>query len=193
MTGFPSGTVTFLFTDIEGSTKLAREHAETWEKSRALHHQILREAIESNNGFVFQIIGDAFCSSFHTAGDALKATIEIQKKLQNENWGEYVIRVRMGIHTGEAQERDKEYTGYLTLSLVQRLMSAGYGGQVLVSGATENLLRDQLPNDVSLRDLGKHIFRDVPQPVRVFQATAPNLPTEFPPLRTIPSHPNNLP
>ena len=104
-----------------------------------------------------------------------------------------MIRVRMGIHTGEAQERDKEYTGYLTLSLVQRLMSAGHGGQVLVSGATENLLRDQLPNDVSLRDLGKHIFRDVPQPVRVFQVTAPNLPTEFPPLRTVPSHPNNLP
>ena len=193
MSNLPSGTVTFLFTDIEGSTKLAREHAGTWEKSRARHHQILREAIESNNGFVFQVIGDAFCAAFHTAGDALQAAIKAQQSLQDEAWGECVIRARMGIHTGEAQERDKEYTGYLTLSLVQRLMSAGHGGQVLVSGITENLLRGQLPNGIKLRDLGKQAFRDVLDPIRVFQVMAPDLRTEFPPLRSIPSHPNNLP
>ena len=87
MDGHPTGTVTFLFTDIEGSTKLAREFPETWEASRARHHQILREAIESNNGFVFQIIGDAFCSSFHTAGDALKAAIEISKEITKRKLG----------------------------------------------------------------------------------------------------------
>src|SRR5688572_15865124 len=117
MNGHPTGTVTFLFTDIERSTKLAREFPETWESSRSRHHQILHEAIESNNGFVFQVIGDAFCASFHRAGDALKAALKAQRDLQSETWGNCVIRVRMGIHTGEAQEHDKEYTGYLTLSL----------------------------------------------------------------------------
>ncbi|HJR80326.1 MAG TPA: adenylate/guanylate cyclase domain-containing protein, partial [Anaerolineales bacterium] len=193
MNGHPTGTVTFLFTDIEGSTKLAREFPERWESSRSRHHQILREAIESNSGFVFQIIGDAFCAAFHTAANAIKAAVEAQQRLQGEAWGEYVIRVRMGIHTGEAELRDDEYHGYLTLSLVQRIMSAGHGGQVLVSGATENLLRSQLLDNASLRDLGKHEFRDVPQPVRVFQVVASNLPVEFPALRTIHSHPNNLP
>src|SRR5689334_16939343 len=145
MSGLPSGTVTFLFTDIEGSTRLAREHPGTWEAAQRQHHKILREAIEVHSGFVFQIIGDAFCAAFHKAGDALKAAVQAQQDLQSEDWRECVIRVRMGIHTGEAEVHDGEYQGYLTLSLVQRLMSAGHGGQVLVSGATENLLRGQLP------------------------------------------------
>src|SRR5687768_9050180 len=103
MSNLPSGTVTFLFTDIEGSTKLAREFPETWDSARARHHQIIREAIESNNGFVFQIIGDAFCAAFHKAGEALQAAVRAQKDLHDETWGEYMIRVRMGIHTGEAE------------------------------------------------------------------------------------------
>jgi predicted ATPase/class 3 adenylate cyclase len=193
MTGPPSGTVTFLFTDIEGSTKLAREHPETWESSRSLHHQILRETIESNHGFVFQIIGDAFCAAFHKAGDALKAAFEAQQHLQSESWGDGVIRVRMGIHTGEAELHNNEYQGYLTLSLVQRIMSAGHGGQILVSNVTENLLRGQLPKDVSLRDMGEHKFKDVPYPVRVFQVLAPGLQKEFPALRVLDESPNNLP
>src|SRR5215210_2293074 len=166
MSNLPSGTVTFLFTDIEGSTKLAREYPETWEPTRGRHHAILQEAIEANNGYVFQVIGDAFCAAFHTAGDALKAALQAQQHLQSEVWGECVIRVRMGIHTGEAELHGDEYQGYLTLSLVQRLMSAGHGGQVLVSDTTENLLRGQLTKGINLRDLGKHNFRDVPQPVR---------------------------
>ncbi len=99
----------------------------------------------------------------------------------------------MGIHTGEAEARDEEYRGYLTLSLVQRLMSAGHGGQILISEATENLVRGQLPKDISLQNMGKHTFRDVPQPVCVFQVLAPGLSTDFPALRATPSHPNNLP
>ena len=189
----PSGTVTFLFTDIEASTRLAREHSEQWESLRARHHEILRTAIEQNHGFVFQIIGDAFCASFHKAADALRAAILAQQGLANEAWGETVIRVRMGIHTGEAEIDGTEYRGYLTMSMVQRLMSAGHGGQVLISGATENLLRGQLSTDIQLIDLGRHHFKDVPQPVRVFQLAAPGLQRDFPPVRTIDHHPNNLP
>lgn len=189
----PTGTVTFLFTDIEGSTKLAREHPETWESARARHHDILWEAIESNNGFVFQIIGDAFCAAFYKAGDAVKAAIKAQQGLQNESWGEFVIRVRMGIHTGEAEAHHNEYRGYLTLSFVQRIMSAGYGEQILLSDTTEKLLREISSKDASFRDIGEHKFKGVPYPVHVFQVIAPDLQTEFPPLRTIDIHPNNLP
>jgi predicted ATPase/class 3 adenylate cyclase len=193
MTSNPTGTVTFLFTDIENSTKLARENPETWEAARARHHAILREAIDSNHGYVFQIIGDAFCAAFHKAGDALKAAIKAQQDLQDEAWGEFAIYVRMGIHTGEAELAGDEYRGYSTLSFVQRLMSAGHGGQILVSNTTENLLRGKLPKEINLREMGKHHFRDVPQPVRIFQVIAPELPTEFPPLRTVSNLPNNLP
>jgi len=189
----PTGTVTFLFTDIEGSTKLAREYPETWEALCARHHIILREAIESNHGIVFQVIGDGFCAAFHTAGDALNAAHQAQKDLQSEAWGEAAIRVRMGIHTGEAEAHANEYHGYLSLSLVQQLMSAGHGGQVLVSGAAEYLLREQLPKDVSLRDLGKHNFKHVLQSVRIFQVSAPDLQNDFPALRTFDVLPNNLP
>jgi predicted ATPase/class 3 adenylate cyclase len=189
----PSGTVTFLFTDIEGSTKLARQHPEIWEALRARHHAILRSAIESNNGFVFQIIGDAFCAAFHRAGDALKAAIKSQQGLQMEPWGEAVIHVRMGIHTGEAETDGKDYRGYLTMSLVQRLMSVGHGGQILLSNATETLLRGQLPDNVNLRDMGEHHFKDVPNLTRVFQVDVPDLPSKFPPLHTLDAHPNNLP
>jgi predicted ATPase/class 3 adenylate cyclase len=193
MTSKPSGTVTFLFTDIEGSTRLAREHPDTWEAAQKRHHEILQNAIESHNGFVFLIIGDAFCAAFHKAGDALKAAYSAQQALQAQTWGDIRIRVRMGIHTGEAEVKGNQYHGYLTLSLVQRLMSVGHGGQVLVSGATENILRDQLPHTLALRDMGVHNLKDMTQPVQVFQLVAADLPADFRPLRTIDFHPNNLP
>lgn len=193
MAANPTGTVTFLFTDIENSTQLAREHPETWEAARARHHTILREAIERNNGFVFQIVGDAFCAAFHKAGDALKASLKAQRNLQDEPWDEVTIYVRMGIHTGEAENEGDEYRGYTTLSFVQRLMSAGHGGQILVSNPTENLLREHLPEPISLRAMGMQKFAGVPSPVRVFQVIALDLPTEFPPLRTLANLPNNLP
>src|SRR5687768_16930956 len=103
MTGYPTGIVTFLFTDIEGSTRLAREHSETWEAARAQHHDILRMAIEAHHGVVFQVIGDAFCAAFWKAGEALTVALSAQHELQNYIWGDCVIRVRMGIHTGEAE------------------------------------------------------------------------------------------
>ena len=189
----PSGTVTFLFTDIEESTKLARDHSEIWESLRARHHQILREAIGLNNGFIFQIIGDAFCAAFHRAGDALNAAYLAQQDLQHEPWKESLIRVRMGIHTGEAEAKNNEYHGYLTISLVQRLMSAGHGGQVLVSETTENLVRDRLHHEIHLQDIGKYTVKDIPRAVRIFQMIAPGLQREFPPLRTLNILPHNLP
>ena len=189
----PTGTVTFFFTDIEGSTNLARTYPETWESLRGRHDDILRGAIESNNGFVFQVIGDSFCSAFHKAGDALNAALNAQRGLQREPWGEAIIRVRMGIHTGEAETDGRDYRGYLTLSLIQRVMSAGHGGQILVSNATENLLRGQLPNYVTLRDMGEHKLKDAPLPVRFFQVVVPDLPSDFPALRALDVFPNNLP
>jgi predicted ATPase/class 3 adenylate cyclase/DNA-binding CsgD family transcriptional regulator len=193
MSSLPSGTVTFLFTDIEGSTNLSREHPELWETARARHHAILRSLIEQNNGFVFQVIGDAFCAAFHKAGEALKAAIKAQRDLQDEPWGAITIYVRMGIHTGEAEFDGNDYRGYTTLSFVQRLMSAGHGGQILVSNTTENLLQEYLLEQISLRDMGIQKFAGVPSPVRVFQVIASDLPTEFPPLRTLDNLPNNLP
>jgi len=191
---YPSGTVTFLFTDIEGSTKLAQSLGDKWESHRARHHEILKSAIETNNGYVFQIIGDAFCASFHTAGGALQAAIQSQSGLQIEKWDDTPIKIRIGIHTGKAEaQEDGQYQGYLALSLVQRIMSCGHGNQTLLSGATENLLRGQLPKGIDLHDLGRHNFKDLPQPVRVYQVNAPDLERDFPPLRTFDILPNNLP
>jgi predicted ATPase/class 3 adenylate cyclase len=190
----PSGTVTFLFTDIEGSTKLWRDHPEAMKRSHARHNEILHQAIESNNGYVFQVVGDAFAAAFHTAGDAVKAAMQAQTELTKEAWGAAVIKVRMGIHTGEAEIKDDgQYNGYMTMSRVQRLMSAGHGGQVLVSLASEELIRDDPPENIKLRDLGEHRLKDLIRPKHIFQLVAPNLPSEFPPLKTLQSVRNNLP
>lgn len=193
MSGFPSGTVTFLFTDIEGSTKLAREHPDMWESLRERHHAILQSAMDAHNGYVFQIIGDAFCVAFHTARDGLNAAINAQRQLQNENWGETPIKVRMGIHTGEAEKRENDYRGYLTLARVQRVMSAAYGGQALLSNATVELIRGQLPDGVTLRDMKENRFKGWTTPEHLWQVVAVDLQQNFPPLSTLNSTPNNLP
>jgi predicted ATPase/class 3 adenylate cyclase len=193
MSHLPTGTVTFLFSDIEGSTRLAREYPKAWEATRARHDAILSAGIKAHHGYVFEIVGDQFCSAFHKAADALKAALKIQQDMQREAWGEVLVRVRIGLHTGEAETSSKGYRGYLALCLVQRVMSAGHGGQVLISGASENLLRDNLPENVTLQDMGRHRFKDVPQPVRIFQLLAPGLQSEFPHLRSFDILPNNLP
>src|SRR5689334_7843829 len=132
MSSPPTGTVTFLFTDIEGSTKLAQAHPVEWEAAHQRHHAILRETTELHQGYVFRVIGDAFCVAFATANDGLKASLAAQRAIQAESWGETVVRVRMGIHTGTAETQEGDYHGYLTLAHVQRVMSAAYGGQILV-------------------------------------------------------------
>jgi len=190
----PTGTVALLFTDIEGSTKLAQENTDVWEALRGRHHAILRSAVESHNGYVFQIIGDAFCATFHTAGEALLATIQSQTDLYREKWGAAPVKVRMGIHTGKAEiQEDGQYQGYLAMSRIQRLMSAGHGGQVLISLATQELIRDELPDGISLRDMGEKRLKDLIRPEHIFQLVVPGLPNDFPPLKTLEIHSNNLP
>src|SRR5512142_138802 len=112
----PTGTVTLLVTDMEGSAKPALEQRESWESLRECHHALMRAAIEAQHGHVFHVVGDAFCAAFHTVTEAANAAAQAQCELQAERWGEMPVRVRMGIHTGEAEERDGDYIGYLTLT-----------------------------------------------------------------------------
>ncbi len=197
MDSLPSGTVTFLFTDIEGSTKLAQEYPDQWETLRAHHNTILRSAMDKYNGYVFQIIGDAVCVAFHSASDALNAALNAQWLLQNESWSPAAVKVRMGIHTGAAQLNNSSeqivYVGYTTLVLVQRIMSAGHGGQVLLSSTTRELVRDALPDNTELLDLGERRLKDLLRPQYLYQLQAPGLASRFPPLKTLEATRNNLP
>jgi predicted ATPase/class 3 adenylate cyclase len=193
MSARPSGTVTFLFTDIEGSTRLAQSHRDSWEALRQRHHEILAQGFDAENGFTFQIIGDAFCVAFDNPGDAIRAAVRAQRALTAEPWGETPVRVRMGIHTGQAREQNGEYTGYLAMSSVQRVMSAAHGGQVLVSQSAFELVQDDMPEGVASRDLGQHRLKDLQRPRHIFQLIIPGLPTDFPAIKTLDVHPHNLP
>ncbi len=189
----PTGTLTFLFTDIEGSTKLWERDSSVMQVALARHDEILRSAIEERGGYVFKTVGDAFCCAFLTAPDALECALEIQRRLLSSEW-EHIgtLRVRMALHTGAAEERDGDYFGP-PANRVARLLSAAHGGQVLLSLPTQELVRDQLPTETTLRDLGEHRLKDLFRPERVFQLLAPELPSEFPPLRTLDACRNNLP
>ncbi len=194
----PSGTVTFLFTDIEGSTDLAQQYPAALPNLLARHHAILRQAIEAHHGYVFQVMGDAFCAAFPTALDALRTTIAAQRLLQNEEWTPAPIRVRMGLHSGAANtevldERGGDYSSYSTLARVQRVMSSARGGQILMSNSSAELVHDELPEDVSLRDMGQHRLKGFPHPEQLWQVVAPHLAQDFPPLPTLNTPPNNLP
>jgi predicted ATPase len=162
--------------------------------AQARHNELLRAAIETNDGYIFEVVGDAVCAAFHTAECAIQAAARAQLDLRAESWGEAVIRVRMGIHTGTAHLQENGlYSGYTTLSHVQRLASAGHGGQCLLSSTVEPLVLDKLPASVMLRDLGERRLKDVPHPERIFQLIIEDLPADFPPLRTLDASPNNLP
>ncbi|HZJ22574.1 MAG TPA: adenylate/guanylate cyclase domain-containing protein [Anaerolineales bacterium] len=197
MTEAPTGTVTFLFTDIEGSTKLAQEYPGEMPSLLARHNQILNESIESNHGFVFRIVGDSFSAAFHTASDALTAALNAQQKLQNEAWSPAPIKVRMGIHTGTAKLRDDAhgtfYEGYQTLALTQRIMSVGHGGQILLSQITYDLAKDKPYGGTELRDMGERRLKDIFKTEHIYQVVAPDLISEFPPLTTIAILNHNLP
>jgi class 3 adenylate cyclase len=199
---YPSGTVTFLFTDIEGSTALAQHDPQAWSAARDRHHAILRRAIESHGGYVFQVIGDAFCAAFGTAGDAVLAAVEAQRELAGTGLapssGKAVpgmpTRVRMGIHAGEARLRpDGDYEGYLTLARVQRIVSVAHGEQVLVSLAAAELAQASAPDGLRLRPLGAHRLKSFDQPEQLYQCEADGLRADFPPIRSLVAHPNNLP
>jgi predicted ATPase/class 3 adenylate cyclase/Tfp pilus assembly protein PilF len=189
----PTGTVTFLFTDIEGSTKRWERHPEVMQTALVRHDEILTVATEQHGGYVFKTVGDAFCCAFPTAPDALKAALDAQRLLLKERWGESnPLKVRMALHMGVAEEREGDYFGP-PVNRVARLLSAAHGGQVLLSLPTHEMVRDQLPARVSLRDLGEHHLKDLFRPERVFQLVSPDMPSEFPPLRTLDAYRNNLP
>ncbi|HZD55651.1 MAG TPA: tetratricopeptide repeat protein, partial [Anaerolineales bacterium] len=190
----PTGTVTFLFTDIEGSTKLARKFPHAWPMIQAQLNDILQAAITTHQGYVFRAIGDELGVAFETALDALEAALAAQRALFAEDWGEKgPIRVRMGLHTGPATPRAGGYEGYVTLAHTKRLMSVAYGGQILLSESAEALLRDSLPEDITLRDLGEHRLKDFERGEHIFQVVAKDLTAEFPPLKPLNRPPNNLP
>lgn len=189
----PTGTVTFLFTDIEGSTKLSQQFPETLQSALDRHHLIMQDGIESNNGFVFDIAGDAFCCAFQKAEDAVKAASEIQLNLANEKWSDAVIKVRMGIHSGNAEWNGKTYMGYITLARTARVMSAAYGGQILVTEKVHELTERKTVTGTSFRDLGERRLKDLIQPVKLFQILSTGLTADFPPLKTLDARPNNLP
>lgn len=195
----PVGTVTFLFTDIEGSTKLWQQYPGAMPEALNRHHASLRESITAHNGYIFQIIGDAFCAAFSTVNDGLSAALQAQRLLATEKWGETgAIRVRMALHTDRAEVKAGDYTSGeyvsgLALSRAARLLSAGHGGQILLSLAATELVRDQLAPDVCLRDLGEQRLKDLERPEHIFQLVVPDLPADFPPLKTLESYLNNLP
>ncbi|MBN1484886.1 MAG: tetratricopeptide repeat protein [Chloroflexia bacterium] len=186
-------SVTFLFTDIEGSTRLWEQYPEAMQAALARHDEIMRRAIEGHGGRVFKTLGDAFYACFETAPAALAAALEAQQALHDEPWeGTGPLRVRMALHTGPAEERDGDYFG-LSLSRVDRLLHAGHGGQILLSLSTQELIGESLPSGSRLRDLGERRLKDLVCREHIFQFVAPDLPSDFPPLRTLDAHPTNLP
>ena len=195
MPNMPTGTVTFLFTDIEGSTRIWEAHPDQMRPALARHDALMREAIDSNNGVVFKTMGDAFYAVFATASEALTAVCVAQTALHAEPWPEPLqIRVRMALHSGVAELRDNDYFGQ-PLNRVARLLAAGHGGQALVSTVTQELVQDTLPSACSLVSMGEHRLRDLARPETIYQLQHPALPSSFPPLKSLnaPDLPNNLP
>jgi predicted ATPase/class 3 adenylate cyclase len=189
----PTGTVTFLFTDVEGSTRLWEEQPEAMRTAIARHDAVLRRAVLAHGGHVVKTTGDGLHAAFATAGGALAACLDAQAVLQAGDWGAVgPLRVRMALHTGAAELRDGDYYGP-ALNRAARLLAAAHGGQVLLSQVTAALVRDDLPGGADLRDLGEQRLRDVPRPERISQLLAPVLPAEFPPLRTAGATHHNLP
>jgi predicted ATPase/class 3 adenylate cyclase len=191
--GLPSGTVTFMFTDIEGSTQ-------RWERNRAAmqaavrrHETLVRAAIEARAGHVFKTVGDEFCAVFVLPSDAVAAALDAQRALSAQDFSDVNgLRVRMSVHTGNAEERDGDYFGP-ALNRTARLLAIGHGGQVLLSGVAGDIVQGQLPPEATLREMGAHRLRDLARPEVVYQLLAPGLPAGFPPLRSLEALPNNLP
>ena len=193
MAPLPTGTVTFLFTDLEGSTALWERHPDAMRVALARHDELLRELVESNNGAVFKMVGDACCAAFASAPDALAAAVAAQRALRERDWGELGrLSVRISIHTGAAEETRGDYVGP-PVNRVARLLAAGHGGQILVSGTSAGLVAGSLPPGCELRDLGLHRLKDLIDPERIHEVAGPGLDERFPPLRTLDARQTNLP
>jgi class 3 adenylate cyclase len=197
MAQLPTGTVTFLFTDIQGSTQLWEQHPEAMPLALARHDACIRAAIETHRGYVFKTVGDSFSAVFAQATDALRAALAAQQSLRAPRPptvaapAELFLRVRIALHTGTAEARDDDYFGP-ALHRVSRLLAVAHGGQVLLSRATRELVQDDLPSGVSLKDLGPHRLRDLQRPEQVCQLVHPDLPSDFPSLGAAPVIPAEL-
>ncbi len=189
----PNGLVTFLFTDIEGSTKLAQEFPEILDQCLRRHHEIVKETVETNSGFVFKTAGDSFCCAFGNACDAIRAAIETQNKILNEHWNGASIKLRMGIHSGNARWDGENYAAFITLAQTSRIMSAAHGEQILISNDTFKLAESFADNKISFRDLGEIKLKDLILPVRLYQIENDFLRKEFPALNKFEVHVDNLP
>jgi peptide/nickel transport system substrate-binding protein len=180
----PTGTVTFLFTDIEGSTRLLKQLRDDYAAALADHQRIVRDALAAHDGWEIDTQGDSFFAAFRRAKDAVGAALDIQRTLAAHEWPQGAeMRVRMGMHTGEPADGGERYVG-LGVHRAARIAAAGHGGQVLVSQTTRELLRDDPQPDVSLRDLGEHELKDMDEPDHIYQLVAPGLAEDFAPLKT---------
>ncbi len=185
MSNLPTGMVTLLFTDIEGSTRLWERYPDDMPTALARHDSIMSQSIGAYAGVVFRTVGDAFFAAFGATLPAVCAALESQRMLHTEPWGAIgAMRVRMALHTSEVELRDDGYFGP-PLNRVARLLAAGHGGQTLICRVTQELIRDQLPAGVELRDLGEHYLRDLSQPEHIFLLVGDGMPCDFPPLKTL--------
>jgi class 3 adenylate cyclase len=176
MVDLPVGAVTFLFTDIEGSTRLLGQHPEVYRAAVRRHHDLLTEAVEAHEGVVFETVGDAVYASFARPTDALKAALQGQMALQAEPWVDTPIKIRMGMHHGEVEVQGAHYFG-VPLYRCARLMSTAHGGQVVLSEIMAGLVRDALPEGATLTDLGEHRLQDLGGP------TSNRVTSRLPPLK----------
>src|SRR6516164_2018295 len=191
MPELPTGTVTLLFTDIEGSTRLLQQLVDRYASMLAECRHLLRATFQEWNGHEVDTQGDAFFVAFARATDAVLAAVEVQRALFAHPWPEgLAVRVRMGLHTGEPTLTHEGYVG-LDVHRAARIMSAGHGGQILLSQTTANLVEQDLPDDITLRDLGEYRLKDLGRPKRLFQLVIADLPADFPPLKTLDIYPNN--
>ena len=189
----PSGTVTFLFTDIEGSTRLMQEVGDRYVRAQTDHHDLLRAAFSGKRGRELRTEGDSFFAVFESAVDGCGAAGAAQAAFAEHEWPDGVtLRVRIGLHTGEAPLVGNEYIG-LDVHHAARVAASAHGGQVVISETTHALVEDHLPEGLSLRDLGTHRLKDLARPERLYQLVIAGVPDQFPSLRTLDSTPNNLP
>ena len=186
-------TLSFLFTDIEGSTPLWDRHPAAMRAATERHNALLRGAILAHHGEAFRVIGDAFCVAFAEAEPALCAAVDGQRALRTEIWGEAPIHVRMGLHSGAVEATEDEIFRGPSLARTARIMSAAHGDQILASAATVALLDGKLPPGAALRDLGDHTLRGFVRPERLYQLVVPGLRAEFPPIHTAEARRSNLP
>jgi class 3 adenylate cyclase len=180
----PSGTVTFLFTDIESSTDLVRLLGTGFGAVRAAHHSAIRAALADYEGHEIDTAGDGFFAAFERAGDAVAAAIAAQRALHASESVEAPLRVRMGIHSAEPFQTDEGYAG-VGVHRAARICAAGHGGQILLSNATAGIVEDLPLEGAELHDLGEHRLKDIERPQRLFQLNVSGLPSTFPPLKTL--------